>query len=182
MQFHPETCYKTIQSPWGWLTLAANPNGLSGVWFEKQKYFPNTSAWKLSNQHPTLVQTEQILLNYVGQKWQPASSAQQSLQKISLDLSAGTPFQQAVWNALMSIPLGQTCSYGELAAAIGRPMAVRAVGTAVGRNPISILIPCHRVMGSQGQITGYAGGIWRKQALLKLENASIKPSSAGPQQ
>ncbi len=182
MQFHPETCYKTIQSPWGWLTLAANPNGLSGVWFEKQKYFPNTSAWKLSNQHPTLVQTEQILVTYVAQKWPPASSARQSLQKISLDLSAGTAFQQAVWNALMSIPLGQTCSYGELAAAIGRPMAVRAVGTAVGRNPISILIPCHRVMGSQGQITGYAGGIWRKQALLQLENANLKPTSADPQQ
>ena len=82
----------------------------------------------------------------------------------------------------MSIPMGQTCSYGQLAAAIGRPMAVRAVGTAVGRNPISILIPCHRVMGSQGQITGYAGGIWRKQALLKLENASIGPSSNGHKQ
>jgi len=78
--------------------------------------------------------------------------------------------------------LGQTCSYAQLAAAIGRPMAVRAVGTAVGRNPISILIPCHRVMGSQGQITGYAGGIWRKQALLKLENASIAKASAGQHQ
>jgi len=82
----------------------------------------------------------------------------------------------------MSIPMGQTCSYGQLAAAIGRPMAVRAVGTAVGRNPISILIPCHRVMGSQGQITGYAGGIWRKQGLLKLENASTHPISAGHHQ
>jgi len=78
--------------------------------------------------------------------------------------------------------MGQTCSYGELAAAIGRPKAVRAVGSAVGRNPFSILIPCHRVVGGQGQITGYAGGIWRKQALLKLENASTRPSSAVQQQ
>jgi methylated-DNA-[protein]-cysteine S-methyltransferase len=69
--------------------------------------------------------------------------------------------------------MGRTCSYGELAAAIGRPRAVRAVGTAIGRNPISILIPCHRVLGTQGQLTGYAGGEWRKQALLTLENANF---------
>ena len=182
MQFHPETCHKTIQSPWGSLTLAANPDGLSGVWFENQKHFPNTYAWTLSNQHPTLLQAEQSLSNYFDQKWPTASSARKALHHIRLDLSAGTDFQKAVWHALMSIPMGQTCSYGQLAAAIGRPMAVRAVGTAVGRNPISILIPCHRVMGSQGQITGYAGGIWRKQALLKLENASTHPFSAGHHQ
>jgi methylated-DNA-[protein]-cysteine S-methyltransferase len=173
MQFHPETCHKSIQSPWGAVTLAANPKGLSGVWFENQKHFPDTRSWTLSNQHPTLLQAEQSLKKYFDQKWPPAIAARQALQKLALDLSAGTAFQQAVWNALMSIPLGQTCSYGQLAAAIGRPMAVRAVGSAVGRNPISILIPCHRVMSSQGQITGYAGGIWRKQALLKLENASF---------
>jgi len=129
-----------------------------------------------------LLQAEQSLSNYFDQKWPPASSARKALHHIRLDLSAGTDFQKAVWHALMSIPMGQTCSYGQLAAAIGRPMAVRAVGTAVGRNPISILIPCHRVMGSQGQITGYAGGIWRKQALLKLENASTHPFSAGHRQ
>ena len=182
MQFHPETCHKTIPSPWGSLTLAANPKGLSGVWFENQNHFPDTRSWTLLNQCPTLLQAEQSLSNYFDQKWSPAISARKALQNIALDLSAGTDFQKAVWNALMSIPLGQTCSYGQLAAAIGRPMAVRAVGTAVGRNPISILIPCHRVMGSQGQITGYAGGVWRKQALLKLENASINSSSAGHNQ
>ena len=134
MQFQPETCHKTIRSPWGSLTLAANPKGLSGVWFENQKHFPNTHAWTLSNQHPTLLQAEQILGNYFDQKWPPASSARKALQNIALDLSAGTEFQKAVWHALMSIPMGQTCSYGQLAAAIGRPMAVRAVGTSVGRN------------------------------------------------
>ena len=164
------------------MTLAANPKGLSGVWFENQKHFPDTQTWTLSNQHPTLLKAEQSLSNYFDQKWSPASSARKALQNLALDLSAGTEFQKAVWHALMSIPMGQTCSYGQLAAAIGRPMAVRAVGTAVGRNPISILIPCHRVMGSQGQITGYAGGIWRKQALLKLENASIGPTSNGHNQ
>ena len=182
MQFHSETCHKNIQSPWGSLTLAANPTGLSGVWFEKQKHFPDTHAWTLANQHPTLLQAEQSLQKYFDQKWPRACSARKALENLALDLSAGTDFQKAVWNALMSIPLGQTCSYGQLAAAIGRPMAVRAVGTAVGRNPISILIPCHRVMGSQGQITGYAGGVWRKQALLKLENASINSYSAGHNQ
>ena len=182
MQFHPETCHKSIQSPWGAVTLAANPKGLSGVWFENQKHFPDTRSWTLSNQHPTLLQAEQSLSNYFDQNWSPDSSDRKALQNIALDVSAGTEFQKAVWHALMSIPMGQTCSYGQLAAAIGRPMAVRAAGTAVGRNPISILIPCHRVMGSQGQITGYAGGIWRKKALLKLENASISPSSSGHKQ
>jgi methylated-DNA-[protein]-cysteine S-methyltransferase len=91
------------------------------------------------------------------------------LKDLPLDLQAGTVFQQAVWHALMAIPLGQTCSYGQVAAAIGKPIAVRAVGSAIGRNPISVLIPCHRVLGSQGQMTGYAGGIWRKKALLNLE-------------
>jgi methylated-DNA-[protein]-cysteine S-methyltransferase len=129
-----------------------------------------------------LLQAEQSLGNYFDQKWPPASSARKALHNIRLDLSAGTDFQKAVWHALMSIPMGQTCSYGQLAAAIGRPMAVRAVGTAVGRNPISILIPCHRVVGSQGQMTGYAGGIWRKQALLKLENTNTSPSLAGHHQ
>ena len=121
MQFHAETCHKTIQSPWGSLTLAANPMGLSGVWFENQKHFPDTHAWTLSNQHPTLLQAEQILGNYFDQKWPPASSARKALQNIALDLGAGTDFQKAVWHALMSIPMGQTCSYGQLAAAIGRP-------------------------------------------------------------
>jgi methylated-DNA-[protein]-cysteine S-methyltransferase len=74
-----------------------------------------------------------------------------------------------VWRALMQIPLGQTCSYAQLALAIGKPSASRAVGTAIGRNPISVLIPCHRVIGSSGQMTGYAGGLWRKEALLGME-------------
>jgi methylated-DNA-[protein]-cysteine S-methyltransferase len=170
MQFHPETCRKTSQSPWGLLTLAANPRGLCGVWFENQKHFPDTHSWTVAKHHPALLQAEEILEQYFQQNWPTGSSAHMVLKKLPLDLSGGTAFQQAVWQALMSIPMGQTCSYGELAAAIGRPSAVRAVGTAIGRNPISILIPCHRVLGTLGHLTGYAGGVWRKQALLKLEN------------
>ena len=152
MQFHTQTCYQNIQSPWGKITLAASPTGLNGAWFENQKHFPDTSRWQLQNHNPIILKAEAYLTPYLEGNW-PA-------------------FQDAVWQALMSIPYGQTCTYGELAAAIGKPNAVRAVGTAVGRNPISVLIPCHRVLGSQGQMTGYAGGVWRKQALLQLESSS----------
>jgi methylated-DNA-[protein]-cysteine S-methyltransferase len=90
-----------------------------------------------------------------------------------LDLSTGTAFQQAVWQALLTIPLGSTQSYGDLARRLDNPKAVRAVGAAVGRNPVSIILPCHRILGAGGQLTGYAGGLWRKQALLKLEGLTF---------
>ena len=173
MQFHPETYRKTTQSPLGLLTLAANPNGLCGVWFENQKHFPDTHSWTVDQRHPLLLQAEEILAQFFQQNWQAGCSTHMALKKLPLDLSGGTTFQQAVWQALMRIPMGQTCSYGELAAAIGRPGAFRAVGTAIGRNPISILIPCHRVLGTLGQLTGYAGGVWRKQALLRLEDVQF---------
>ena len=90
---------------------------------------------------------------------------------LPLDLQSGTPFQQSVWAALLAVPAEKTLSYGQLASTIGRPAAVRAVGAAVGRNPVSIVVPCHRIVGSNGALTGYAGGIARKAALLKLESA-----------
>jgi methylated-DNA-[protein]-cysteine S-methyltransferase len=125
-----------------------------------------------------LLKAEALLKQYWHSQLTPKQSARHWLKDIPLDLSGGTAFQQAVWQALLSIPQGATCSYGELAAAIGKPNAVRAVGTAIGRNPISILIPCHRVLGGQGQLTGYAGGVWRKKALLQLENAGGPTSLA----
>jgi methylated-DNA-[protein]-cysteine S-methyltransferase len=91
---------------------------------------------------------------------------------LPLDLSGGTPFQQSVWQALLSIAAGQTRRYGELASQIGRPAAVRAVGAAIGRNPLSIVVPCHRVVGADGSLTGYAGGLDRKAALLERERSS----------
>ena len=90
---------------------------------------------------------------------------------LPLDLSHGTAFQQSVWQALRAIPAGQTTSYGALSAGVGKPAAVRAVGAAVGRNPISVIVPCHRVLGADGSLTGYAGGLERKTALLELEGA-----------
>jgi methylated-DNA-[protein]-cysteine S-methyltransferase len=95
--------------------------------------------------------------------------------------AAGTPFQQAVWRALCAIPAGQTSSYGAIARAIGRPAAVRAVGAAVGRNPISVLVPCHRVLGHGGALTGYAGGLPRKQALLLHEGRQGTLPSTPPE-
>ena len=92
---------------------------------------------------------------------------------LPLDLSQGTAFQQAVWQSLLSIPKGGSTSYGALAAKIGKPQAVRALGAAVGRNPISILVPCHRVLGKDGSLTGYAGGLERKVALLRIEGLLI---------
>jgi methylated-DNA-[protein]-cysteine S-methyltransferase len=86
-------------------------------------------------------------------------------------LSTGTAFQQSIWQALLSIPRGQTCSYKDLSLRVGKPAAMRAVGGAVGRNPLSIIVPCHRVLGAHGALTGYAGGLARKTALLQLEGA-----------
>ncbi|PYE79770.1 methylated-DNA-[protein]-cysteine S-methyltransferase [Xylophilus ampelinus] len=88
---------------------------------------------------------------------------------IALDLPGATDFQKAVWRALVALPLGTTVSYGALAVAVGRPTAVRAAAAAVGRNPVSIIVPCHRVVGRTGMLTGYAGGLERKAALLALE-------------
>jgi methylated-DNA-[protein]-cysteine S-methyltransferase len=90
-------------------------------------------------------------------------------------LSAGTAFQQAVWQALRALPRGHTCSYSALSERIGRPAAVRAVGGAIGRNPISLIVPCHRVIGAAGALTGYAGGLARKTALLQGEGALPAP-------
>jgi len=92
---------------------------------------------------------------------------------LPLRLDTGTPFQNAVWQALTAIAYGTTCSYAALAQRLQRPSAVRAVAAAVGRNPLSILVPCHRVIGSRGQLTGYAGGLTRKRALLHLEGVPL---------
>ena len=98
-------------------------------------------------------------------------------REFELDLAPqGTPFQLAVWNALLAIPYGATASYGDIARSVGRPNAVRAVGQANGRNPLAIVVPCHRVIGSDHSLTGYGGGIDRKRFLLALEGAAITPS------
>jgi len=173
MNFHPETCQLSFQSAWGPMTLAASPVGLCGAWFENQKHFPSLESWPVDAKNPRLQAAQKLIVKFADGLMPLGMCAQDLLMNLKLDLTAGTVFQQAVWQALMRIPLGQTCTYGQLAQAIGKPSASRAVGTAIGRNPISILIPCHRVIGSQGQMTGYAGGLWRKEALLKLESSAL---------
>lgn len=153
----------TFDSPLGLVRVAASPQGVCGVWFEGQRHQPDASAWPTVEDHPLLQQaTMQLTQYFAGQRRQ---------FDLPLDLSAGTPFQQTVWQALQSLTCGQTCSYGALSAQLGRPTAVRAVSSAVGRNPVSIVVPCHRVLGANGALTGYAGGLDRKAALLKLEGA-----------
>lgn len=148
----------------GQITLAASEKGLCGLWFEGQKHSPTDAqrqAWQTDDRHP--------LLQSAARQVQAYLNGQTVAWPLALDLSAGTPFQQSVWQALLLIPAGLSQSYGDLARQLGKPQAVRAVGAAVGRNPVSIIVPCHRVLGAGGQLTGYAGGLWRKQALLQLE-------------
>ena len=168
MQFHPHTVQTSTLTPLGPVRLAASPVGLSGVWFEGQRHEPSPllfgdSAWPEDSSHALLQEAARQLQRYLR-----GELAQFDLP---LDLSGGTPFQQSVWQALLSIARGRTTSYGALSQQLGRPRAVRAVGAAVGRNPLSVVVPCHRVLGSDGSLTGYAGGLDRKMALLILENA-----------
>ena len=153
-----------INSVLGGVTLAATDQGLAGLWFDEQQHAPDTTGWIEAPEHPVLRQAATQLASYfegTGEHFD-----------VPLDLSHGTEFQQAVWQALLRIPRGGTTSYGRLGADIGKPAAVRAVGAAVGRNPISVVVPCHRVLGADGSLTGYAGGLDRKMRLLQLEGAS----------
>ncbi|MBK0392269.1 methylated-DNA--[protein]-cysteine S-methyltransferase [Ramlibacter algicola] len=145
----------------GDILLAASPRGLAGLWFDGQKHQPDSAAWPLQPSHPVLVQAMRQLDEYFA--------GRRTQFDLPLDLQAGTAFQQGVWRALLAIPHGAHCTYGALAQRIDAVRAVRAVGAAVGRNPLSIVVPCHRVLGSTGALTGYAGGLERKTALLRLE-------------
>lgn len=154
----------THATPLGPVLLCATAQGLAGLWFQGQRHHPATqrvAQWTVNPSHALLREAAaQLDAWFAGLR--PAFD-------LPLDLSVGTAFQQQVWRALLRMESGQTCSYRELAQAIDRPQAVRAVGAAVGRNPLSIIVPCHRVLGSDGGLTGYAGGLERKRALLQLE-------------
>ena len=167
MKFHSSIVQTDFESPLGRITLAATDAGLAGLWFAGQKHLPpelaGAAVWPYRAAHPVLVQASMQLGDYF--------SGQRSSFEVPLDLSGGTAFQQAVWRALLSIAPGCTASYADVSRAVGNPAAVRAVGAAVGRNPVSIIVPCHRVVGTDGSLTGYAGGLDRKTALLRLEGA-----------
>jgi methylated-DNA-[protein]-cysteine S-methyltransferase len=153
---------KIIASPVGSLTLVASDKGLAAILWEND----DPSRVRLAPltedpQHPILLETERQLGKYFAGELKQFS--------VPLDFH-GTEFQKKVWQALLTIPFGETRSYGEIARQLGRPTASRAVGAANGKNPISIIAPCHRVIGSTGKLTGFAGGLKAKEHLLGLES------------
>ncbi len=150
--------YRTIDSPIGPLALAGRRGVLTNLRMVNQTYEPNRTNWVPDDRaFPDAVQ--QLEAYFAGQR-----------TDFDLELSlAGSEFQRRVWQALLTIPYGETRSYGQVAEQIGATGSARAVGLANGRNPIAIIVPCHRVIGASGSLTGYGGGLERKQSLLELE-------------
>jgi methylated-DNA-[protein]-cysteine S-methyltransferase len=146
-----------VDSPLGPLTLVERDGTVAGLYMTEHRHMPALESGRDDTVLPEL--QEQLAAYFVRE-----------LKEFDVSLSvAGTPFQQRVWAGLAQIPYGEAWSYAELAEHIGSPTAVRAVGLANGRNPVSIVVPCHRVVGSNGSLTGYGGGLERKQLLLDLE-------------
>jgi methylated-DNA-[protein]-cysteine S-methyltransferase len=159
------TAQSIVDTPLGPMRLVRTANGLAGAWFEGQKHHPGELGADELPDDPLLRSTATQLRRYFA--------GMATSFDLPLDL-LGTEFQRSVWAALLRIPAGETRAYGDIARALGSPQAVRAVGAAVGRNPVSLIVPCHRVVGRDGSLTGYAGGIERKQALLELEHAAAR--------
>jgi methylated-DNA-[protein]-cysteine S-methyltransferase len=156
-------CYDFYQSPHGRMLLVAADGALSGVYFEGQKYHPPIDpAWRADPRHPVLQQASRELAEYF------AGERRQFETPLA---PAGTAFQRAVWAAIATVGYGTTITYAELARRAGCPGSARAAGAATGRNPLTILVPCHRILDSRGGLNGYAGGLDRKRALLVLECA-----------
>jgi methylated-DNA-[protein]-cysteine S-methyltransferase len=166
---------KTIPSPVGDLRLFASDSGLAAIlWREDPGLHLRPGAVIEPGAHAVLAETERQLREYFG--------GERREFQLTLDFH-GTEFQLRAWNALLTIPYGQTRTYAQMAVLIGQPAAVRAVGAANGRNPISIVAPCHRVIGSNGTLTGFGGGLENKAKLLALESAQpdlfARPARAG---
>ncbi len=156
--------YAYYQSPLGQMLLTASASALTGLHFVGEKYYPGISNMWRRDANVTVIRSALAQLDeYFAGK------------RKSFDVALapeGTEFQRQVWKSLTALRYGETATYGQLAQRVGHPNAVRAVGAANGRNPISIVIPCHRVIGADSSLTGYAGGLARKQALLRLESAA----------
>ena len=150
-----------LETPIGPLTLAAGDAGLRAVWFGGRPEAPDAPR----GAHPVLAAARDQLAEYFA-------GARRTFD-LPLDVAGGTPFQRAAWLALAAIPYGATTTYGEQARRLGRPAAVRAVGAANGRNPLPIVLPCHRVVGAGGALTGFGGGLPVKRALLDLEQGVL---------
>jgi methylated-DNA-[protein]-cysteine S-methyltransferase len=154
-------CYDFYESPQGQMLLVANDAGLCGVYFRGQKYYPQVeSPLRRDAQHPVLRRARRELAEYFAGK--------RKHFEVAL-APEGTPFQRSVWKAIAAVGFGQTITYGELAHRAGCTGSARAAGAATGRNPIGVIVPCHRIVGADGSLTGYAGGLPIKRALLALE-------------
>lgn len=152
--------YAEFESPLGPMLAAADPQGLIGLWFHDQRYHPEMKGWVKGDLPEVRKQVDEY---FAGKR-----------TRFDLPLNPrGTEFQRQVWSSLQRIGFGHTSTYGRLAHELGRPTGSRAVGAAVGRNPLGIIVPCHRVLGSDGSLTGYAGGLNRKVALLELEGVLL---------
>jgi methylated-DNA-[protein]-cysteine S-methyltransferase len=157
---NPPVYFSVIESPVGPLTVTANDEGFTAIHFERGRALRPTAGFVRDDARCQPVR-EQLEQYFRGAR-----------EGFDLPLVfRGTPFQNRVWNALVSIPYGETVSYGALARAISRPNAVRAVGAANGQNPFVIVVPCHRVIGADGSLTGFGGGLPRKRLLLDLERS-----------
>jgi methylated-DNA-[protein]-cysteine S-methyltransferase len=166
---HQRRVHHIIDSPIGPLTLVADDGRLAGLFMDRHRHLPSPETFGVRDPEPFDQVSAQLAEYFAG-------------RRTEFDLPtalAGTPFQLTVWHALLDIRYGETVSYTELARRIGRPAAARAVGLANGRNPISIIVPCHRVVGSSGDLTGYGGGIERKRQLLRLEQGGELVTAAG---
>ncbi|MFD0559387.1 methylated-DNA-[protein]-cysteine S-methyltransferase [Stackebrandtia endophytica] len=151
--------FRVVESPVGLLTLVAEDDRLVGLYLEDQRYRPADAEFGVEVTSGFESLEEQLGDYFAGR-----------LQRFDVPLGfRGTPFQERVWTALLDVPYGTTVTYGQLAESLGKPTASRAVGAANGRNRMAIVVPCHRVVGADGSLTGYAGGVERKRRLLGLE-------------
>jgi methylated-DNA-[protein]-cysteine S-methyltransferase len=169
--------YLKFESPLGWIAVAAGSEGLCELSFHDAAS-PQSSELDLSlaaayPQHVYRPDAHQPLLEDVKNAILRYFSHHIPLPSFPLDLRAGTPFQKTVWDSLCAIPFGQTRSYAEIAGSIGNPKGMRAVGQACGRNPVAILVPCHRVISRHGKLGGFSGGLHIKKALLELEQSNL---------
>lgn len=162
--------HTVVDSPIGPLTLVAREGVLTGLYMREHRHRPESSTFGAATDDGFAETMQQLDEYFRG-------------ERTDFDLPMapqGTAFQAKVWGALRSIPFGETVTYGQLATTIGRPTASRAVGLATGRNPLSIVVPCHRVVGRDGKLTGYGGGIERKRLLLEHERRRTRPTLTSP--
>ncbi|MGY0490853.1 methylated-DNA--[protein]-cysteine S-methyltransferase [Streptomyces sp. WG-D5] len=164
------TLHTVIDSPYGPLTLVSTDSALSGLYMTDQRHRPPQETFGARDERPFGAVIDQLNAYFQGE-----------LKNFDLPLHLhGTPFQRRVWEQLQLIPYGETRTYGELAEALGNPNASRAVGLANGKNPIGVIVPCHRVIGANGDLTGYGGGLPRKRRLLDFERSGAGPTALFP--